>query len=168
MGKGFTLARHVFYSLHYDADRARAELIRNIPGLSANAEAKPSEWASLTRTGEFAVKRWFETQMRGRSCTIVLIGAQTATRPWVLYEIKRSWELKLGLVGVHIHALKDAKGAQSVKGENPFLRAGLGDVGATLHTYDPPESDSKLAYRYIADHLAKWVEQAVAARALHP
>jgi hypothetical protein len=168
------VARHVFYSLHYDADRARAELVRNIPGLSVNAEAKPAEWATLTRTGDFAVKRWFESQLRGRSCTIVLIGAQTASRPRILYEIKRSWELKLGLLGVHIHALKDAKGAPSSKGENPFLHAGLGehaglgDIASAIHTYDPPESDAKLAYRYIADNLCKWVEQAVAERASHP
>jgi hypothetical protein len=162
------LARHVFYSLHYDADRSRAELVRNIAALAANTEAKPAEWASLTRTGEFAVKRWFETQVRGRSCTVVLIGAQTATRPWVLYEIKRSWELKLGLVGVHIHAMKDARGNQSTKGANPFEHAGLGELASKVQTFDPPTADSKLAYRFIADNLSKWVEQAVAERALHP
>src|SRR5687768_6284096 len=53
-----TMSRHVFYSLHYEADRSRAQLLRSLPGLSANLEAKPSEWATIQRTGEFAFKRW--------------------------------------------------------------------------------------------------------------
>jgi len=161
---------HVFYSLHYEADRARTELIRSIAGLSPNLEAKPDEWATIKRTGDFAIKRWLEQQLRGRSCTIVLIGAQTAARPWVQYEIARSFQLKLGLFGVHIHQLKDAQGKQSSKGQNPFeqLAPELAAQAAQVRVYDPPESDSKLAYRYIADHLRKWVDLAVAARAAQP
>lgn len=158
------MSRHVFYSLHYDADRSRAELVRKLAGLVPNLEAKPAEWATLARTGSFAIKRWFEQQARGRSCTIVLIGAHTAERPWVRYEIERSWQLKLGLLGVHIHNLQDAKGKQSARGEPPFASSGLGDHAALVRSYDPPETDSKLAYRYIADNLSKWVEQAVETR----
>lgn len=164
------MGRHVFYSLHYEADRSRCELIRNLSGLTPNLEAKPSEWATIQRTGEFAFKRWLEQQLRGRSCTIVLIGAQTAQRPAIQYEIKRSWELRLGLVGVHVHALKDAKAAQSPKGESPFAlpASGLGAHASLVGVYDPPESDSKLAYRYIADNLARWVDLAVATRLAQP
>jgi hypothetical protein len=164
------MSRHVFYSLHYDADRSRAELIRNLPGLVPNLEAKPGEWATIKRTGEFAFKRWFEQQLRGRSCTIVLIGAQTALRPGIQYEIKRSWQLRLGLLGIHIHALKDAQARQSVRGENPFERpeAGLGAQASLIRVYDPPETDSKLAYRFIADHLDEWVEHAVSTRLAQP
>jgi hypothetical protein len=75
----------------------------------------------------------------------------------------------MGLLGVHIHALRDAKGLQGNKGKNPFVQpeSGLDEQAARSHVYDPPETDSKLAYRFIADNLAKWVEQAVAARAAH-
>jgi hypothetical protein len=162
------MARHVFTSLHYEADRARVELVRKLSALSPNLEAKPAEWATLQRKGPFAIKHWFEQQLRGRSCTVVLIGAETAGRPLVLYEIKRSWELKLGLVGVHVHQLKDAAGKPSAKGASPFALAGLGELLSHVQVFDPPESDSKLAYRYIADHIAGWVEHAVAERARHP
>ncbi|MET0344114.1 MAG: TIR domain-containing protein [Polyangiales bacterium] len=158
------MSRHVFYSLHYDADRTRVDLVRGLAGLVANLEAKPSDWATLKRSGDFAIKRWFEQQIRGRSCTIVLIGAETKTRPWVQHEIARSWALKLGVLGVHVHALKDAKGQQTTKGESPFEPA----LAPLVQVYDPPETDSKLAYRYIADNLAKWVEKAVAARQAQP
>lgn len=164
------MSRHVFYSLHYDADRTRAELIRKLAIAQPNLEAKPAEWATIKRGGDFAVKRWLEQQLRGRSCTIVLIGAETASRPWVRYEIKRSWELRLGLLGVHIHALKDAKDQQSRKGDDPFAQpdSGLGAQAGLVRSYDPPEADSKLSYRYIADHLEAWVEQAVATRLALP
>ena len=161
------MARHVFYSLDYQADRARAELVRNLAVLSPNLEATPAAWATLQRTGDFAIKRWFEQQLRGRSCTIVLIGEHTASKPRVRYEIERSWELKLGLLGIHIHALKDAQGRAGQKGVSPFAQSALGDLAAVVQTFDPPESDSKLAYRYIADHIAGWVEHAVAERLRH-
>ena len=158
------MSRHVFYSMHYDGDRSRAELVRKLAGLTPNSEAKPSEWATLTRGGDFMIKRWIEQQLRGRSCLIVLIGAETATRPLVKYEIARAWALNLGVLGVHIHALKDAQGKQTSKGASPFDPP----LAQQVQVYDPPETDSKLAYRYIADHLTKWVEQAVASRLKHP
>jgi hypothetical protein len=158
------MARHVFYSLHYDADRSRVGSILASGALVANTEAKPDEWAKLKRSGDFAIQRWIDNQLRGRSCTVVLIGADTASRPWVHHEIKRSHELGLGLLGIHVHALKDAHGRQSSKGPSPFEHAasGLGDKGASVLVFDPPETDSKLAYRHIADHMAQWAEQAVA------
>lgn len=164
------MTRHVFFSLHYERDRSRAELVRKIPGLVANPEAKPDEWATVKRSGDFAFKRWFEQQLRGRSCTIVLIGSETASRPAIQHEIKRSWELRLGLLGVHVHALRDAAGNPSQKGESPFAlpEAGLGEHAPLIRVYDPPESDSKLAYRFVADNLAKWVEHAVATRLAEP
>lgn len=164
------MTRHVFYSLHYDGDRARAELVRNIPGLVPNLEAQPAAWDVIRRGGDFAVKRWFEQQVKGRSCLIVLIGEKTATRPLVHYEIARWSQLKLGMLGVHIHQLKDAKGKPGVKGTNPFEHeaTGLGTVAAEVPTYEAPEADSKLAYRYIADNLTKWVESAVAKPPVYP
>ena len=161
--------RHVFYSIHYEADRSRAELVRSIKGLAPNPDIKDAEWAAIKRTGDFAFKRWFEQQVRGRSCTIVLIGAETATRPAILHEIRRSWELRMGVLGIYIHALCNAQGLQGRKGENPFVQpdSGLDPQAARSHVYDPPEADSKLAYRFIADNLAKWVELAVAARVAH-
>lgn len=155
------MTRHVFYSLHYDGDRSRAELIRGLASLSPNLEASPGDWATLKRKGDFALKRWLEQQLRGRSCTIVLIGAETASRPLVQHEIRRSWELGLGLLGVHVHALGDAQGRPGQKGESPFTALA---EAAKIAVYDPPETDSKLAYRHIADRLAGWVEQAVADR----
>jgi hypothetical protein len=44
--------------------------------------------------------------LRGTSVTVVLIGRQTANRPWVKYEIAQSIAQNNGLLGIHIHHLK--------------------------------------------------------------
>ncbi|MET0389257.1 MAG: TIR domain-containing protein [Polyangiales bacterium] len=162
------MARHVFYALHYDADHARVAGILRNPSLAANLEAKPAEWDKLKRSGDFGLKRWLEQQLKGRSCTVVLIGEKTATRPLIQHEIKRSWELKLALLGIHVHALKDAKGRQSSKGDNPFEHpaTGLGELAGSIPVYDPPETDSQLAFRHIVDNMAQWAEEAAASAAL--
>ena len=157
------MSRHVFYSFHY-ADRSRVGGILGSNALSANVEASAAEWAKLVRSGDFAIKRWLENQLKGRSCTVVLIGEHTASRPWVHYEIKRSRELGLGLLGVHVHALKGADGLQANKGDNPFAHpaAGLGDAAPEVPVFEPDETDSKLAYRQIVDNLPRWADLALA------
>jgi hypothetical protein len=159
------MSRHVFYSLHYDADRSRVANILSSKVLTGNVELKLAEWDKLKRSGEFAVKRWIEGSLKGRSCTVVLIGAGTASRPWIHYEIKRSAELGLGLFGVHVHQLKDGKGKVTSRGDNPFLHpaTGLGPAAASVAVYDPPEPEH--AYHYIVDNLAAWADEAVATRA---
>jgi hypothetical protein len=158
------MARHVFYSLHYDADRTRCAGILSSSTLQGNLEAKLPEWDKIKRSGDFAVKRWLENALKGRSCCVVLIGAKTADRPLVRYEIKRSRELKLAMFGVRVHNLRDAAGLQSARGDNPFEHpdTGLGNFAADVPVFDSPETDSKLAYRHIVDNLAHWAELAVA------
>jgi hypothetical protein len=160
------MARHVFYSLHYDEDRIRAANLLANGAVSANTEASPAEWAKLQRSGNFAIQRWIETQLKGRSCTIVLIGAHTSERPWVLYEIRRSRQLKTAMIGIHIHGLADADGNQTTKGESPFEHpeSGLGSGARSVPVYDPPPGDSQSVYRYITENIARWTDEAASER----
>ena len=158
--------RHVFYSLHYVEDRARAAGIMANRAVSANTEASHAEWAKLKRSGDFAIQRWIEQQLQGRSCTIVLIGAHTSLRHWVHYEIKRTRRLKLAMIGIYIHHLADAQGHTTVQGENPFEHpeCGLGSGAKAVPVYDPLGADSAAVYRYIADNIGRWADEAVAER----
>ena len=160
------MARHIFYALDYAADRNRVSPVLRSHAIDANAEATEPEWAKLKRSGDFAIQRWIEQQLKGRSCTIVLIGAHTGERPWVQYEIKRSRQLKLALLGIHVHNLLDAQGQPSSEGENPFEHpeCGLGSSGALVPVYDPPEIESQRVFRHITDNLAQWADEAVNAR----
>jgi len=66
------------------------------------------------------IKKWIEEQLRGTSCTVVLYGAETHLREWVGYEIKRSWELKKGLLAIDIHNVRDPRLGTDHAGRNPL------------------------------------------------
>jgi hypothetical protein len=50
----------------------------------------------------------------------VLIGKETSTRRWVKYEIKRSIQLRKGLIGIDISKIKDREGDTDPTGDNPL------------------------------------------------
>jgi len=162
------MAREVFYSFHYKPDCSRAAKVRNIGVVEGNTPASDNDWESITSAGDDAIKKWIAEQMTGRSCTVVLIGTNTANRKWINHEIKKSWKDKKGLVGIYIHNLKDLDGNQSDKGKNPFdsftLNSGQTELSSTVKAYDPPCSTSKSVYGYISDNLAAWIEEAIKIR----
>ena len=118
------MARRVFFSFDYEKDKWRAGQVRNSwvtkPDRQTAGFWDAAVWEKLKRKGDIAVKRWIDRQLLGTSVTVVLIGARTASRKWVKYEIKRSIEAKKGLLGICIHNIKDQRGRRDVKGENPL------------------------------------------------
>ena len=93
---------------------------------------------------------------------------QTANRKWINYEIVKSWDDEMGVVGIHIHGLKDADGKVSIKGANPFTFIGYGNTGKKLSSivkcYNPSGSNSKECYDWIKKHFANAVEEAIRIR----
>lgn len=156
--------RRVFYSFHYKPDNWRVSTVRNIGAVEDNKPAEDNDWESITGRGEAAIKRWIDDQMSGRSCVVVLIGARTAGRKWINYEIEKAWHEGKGLLGVYIHNIKDAEGNQSTKGANPF--ANFVDENGTrlssiVHAYNPPYTASTSVYSYIRENMADWIEEAL-------
>lgn len=163
------MPRHVFYSFHYESDYWRAHQVRNMGKIDGNNPAHPNAWEEVKRGGDRAIKRWIDDQMYGRSCVVVLIGSGTYGREWIEYEIQKGWNDGKGVLGIHVHRLKDQTQNQTMKGQNPFSRCQLTDSGRPLlsnvvETYDPPYSDSKDAYNYIRDNIEEWIEDALEIR----
>ena len=162
------MSRRVFYSFHYRPDNWRAATVRNIGSIEGNRPATDNDWEAITKGGESAIKRWIATQMRNRSCTIVLVGSSTANRKWINYEIVKSWTDGMGVVGVHIHGLKDAGGGTSAKGRNPFDYINYGTSGQLLSSivkcYEPTGRNSKDRYEWITKHIANAAEEAISIR----
>jgi hypothetical protein len=52
--------------------------------------------------------------------TVVLIGAETASRQYVGYEIKQSHKRGNGMLGIYIHSMKDVSSKTDTKGTNPL------------------------------------------------
>jgi hypothetical protein len=101
--------------------------------------------------------------MEGTSVTVVLIGAETAGRPWVQYEITQSWNRGNGVVGVSIHNVKDCDRKTDVAGCNPFDQFRLPDgtlLSSICKTYDWVHEDGRSS-------LGAWIEDAYNARSMH-
>lgn len=162
------MARKVFYSFHYKPDCWRAATVRSIGAIEGNKPASDNDWESVARDGDEAIKRWIASQMNGRTCTVVLIGSNTANRKWINHEIVKSWDSGLGVVGIHINGLKDSAQNTCLKGGNPFDHIGYGSTGKKLSSvvkcYNPDGSSSQEKYDWIKTHLSNAVEEAVRIR----
>jgi len=162
------MARKAFYSFHYKPDSWRVAMVRNIGAIEGNQPAKDNDWETVTKGGDDAIKRWIAGQIYGRSCTVVLVGSETANRKWINYEIVKSWDDKMGVVGIHIYGLKDSDGNTATMGSNPFDYINYGNTGKKLSSivkcYNPGGANSQERYDWIAKHLANAVEEAVTIR----
>ncbi|MBP8115612.1 MAG: TIR domain-containing protein [Chitinophagaceae bacterium] len=161
------MARQVFYSFHFQPDNWRVSTIRNIGVIEGNRPATDNDWHTIVNRGEQAIRNWIDEQMRSRSTTIVLVGSQTAGRKWVNYEIEKSWNNKMAVLGINIHNIKDRFGNNSYQGVNPFslIRLNNLDMGQIIPIYNPPYYDSKDTYNYIANNISNWIEEAHKIRA---
>ncbi len=163
-----SLKRRAFYSFHYKPDNWRASQVRNIGVIEGNRPATDNDWEAVKRGGDVAIARWINGQMRGRSCTIVLVGTNTANRKWINYEISESWSQRMGIVGIHIHGLKDRYGHTSTMGANPFSYVRVPRIQRPMSTvvrcYNPSGRNSTDKYNWIASNLSAMVEESIAIR----
>lgn len=162
------MARKVFYSFHYKPDSWRAATVRSIGAIEGNKPASDNDWETVAGGGDDAIKRWIANQMQGRTCAVILVGMNTANRKWINHEIIKAWDDGLGVVGIHIHGLKDSAKEISTKGSNPFDFITHGGSQKKLSTivkcYDPGGSTSQGRYDWIVTHLSNAVEEAIRIR----
>jgi len=93
------MARKVFFSFYYDGDGWRASQVRNMGALEGNAPCSDNDWEAVKKGGDRAIEKWIAEQLVGRSCTVVLVGGETANRKWVIHEIQESWNANKGVLG---------------------------------------------------------------------
>jgi len=163
------VARKVFISFHYDPDNWRVQQVLNIGAIEGEKTCSANEWEKIWRGGEAAVKSWIEKQLEGKSCLVVLVGAETSRRPLVIYEIERAWNTGKGVVAVRIHGLLDRHQEQSSAGGNPlaelhFISQPSKLLSSVAKLYDPPYSTSQYVYAHITDNLDRWIEEAIEIR----
>jgi hypothetical protein len=117
------MARRVFFSFHHQEDSWRIGQVRNswlLQRGSTNSFLDSAEWEAVERKGNAAVKSWINQELHNTGVTVVLIGKNTASRPWVKYEIEESYKRGNGLLGIRIHGVKDQDGKTSTYGRNPL------------------------------------------------
>ena len=99
-------------------------------------------------------------QMLHKSSIVVLIGSQTSSRPWVLYEIGKPWDDKRSLVGVKINGLADKNKRTDSAGCNPFAKVllhGGGTVADHVPVYTSFGRSSQQVHASINANLTSWV-----------
>ncbi len=163
--RGPMASRQVFYSFHFGNDVMRVQQIRNIGVIEDNKPVSANEWEEVKKKGDAAIEKWIDDNMKYRSCVVVLVGEQTATRPWVQYEIVKGWNDNKGVLGVYIHNFKCPRNGKCNQGSNPFDNITFKDGGQKLSSvvkcYNPNPYD---AYNDVAKNLETWVEDAIKAR----
>src|SRR5271169_6307899 len=123
------MARRVFFSFHYDNDVWRANQVRNanvVAGSDIAGFFDHSEYEEAKKKGKEGIEKMILKHLKDTTVTVVLIGTETANRPWVKYEIDQSLARKNGLLGICIHHLKDSNQTTSFfSGSKPAVPWGV-------------------------------------------
>lgn len=155
------MAKSVFYSFHYDRDCCRVQLVRNINALEGKPVLNVQDWEEVRRQSDQTIKNWIDKQMNYKKAVIVLIGAETAKRTWVQYEIEHALEIKKPLLGIRIHGLASLSDGADKEGPNPF-----DGYSPRIPVFDPTvrksgKIDTDATYKKLEDNLLDWSSKGV-------
>jgi Cft2 family RNA processing exonuclease len=159
------MARKVFFSFHYKRDVRRIVQVRNSWVVRPEGEAQPfydkAEFEEVKKRAG-GIEKWIEEQLKGTSVTVILFGAETYDRKWVRHEIKRSYELKKGILAIDIHRIKDPQTGVDIQGKNPLNCWSVEKDGRKVYFSEMYET-----YDWVNDdgynNLSSWIEKAAKA-----
>ena len=72
--------RQVFFSFHYNNDNWRVAQVRNMGVVEDQETFSDNSWEKVRLRSDAAIKNWIDNQLSMRSCVVVLIGSETASR----------------------------------------------------------------------------------------
>ncbi|MFC3682639.1 TIR domain-containing protein [Hydrogenophaga luteola] len=122
------MARKTFFSFHYKPDVQRAQVVRKSQFFKDHGEAGFYDASAFEKTKNEdpeRLKRFLRKEIQGTSVICVLIGAETASRRWVRFEILQALFDGRGLMGVRIHSIANFEGTTAKAGDNPFDLLGV-------------------------------------------
>lgn len=157
------MARKSFISFHYKNDVWRANQVRNSLITKDSNEAAgfvaAADFEIVIKQGDTAIKRWIDKQLEGTSVTVVLIGTVKSNKPYVKYELEKSYSKGNGTIGICIHQLMDKNSKTSTKGSNMFGELGKDKNGNAVYF-----SSAYTTYDWVNDdgynNMEKWIETA--------
>lgn len=124
------MSKRVFFSFHYqDVIDFRANAVRNHwltkSDRSAAGYFDASVWEEFKRKGEKSLKSLINGALENTSSTCVLVGSATFERPWVRYEMLKSFVRGNKIIAVHINCIKGKDQKTKSLGENPLSYVGV-------------------------------------------
>jgi hypothetical protein len=124
------VAKRVFFTFHYqDVIDFRANVVRNHwmtkPDRQEAGYFDASIWETARRQGDVALKRLINGGLDNTTNTCVLVGSQTYARPWVRYELLKSFRRGNHIFGVHVNGIRAKDGTTKIPGPNPLEYVGV-------------------------------------------
>ena len=136
------MARRVYFGFDYeDVADFRANVVRNHWRFKEHRDAAgffdASLWERTLSDGDLAIKRLINRGLTGTSVTCVLVGSETYRRPWVRYELLKSFKKGSDLLAVHINSIRGKDRQSKPLGPNPLSYVGVAfsDSGLLGDTY---------------------------------
>jgi hypothetical protein len=120
------MTRRIYLNFHFENDlwrvnQLRAQMIGSMTNQVGFFDAH--EYEQLLRQDKETIRRHIRERIADTSVTLILIGTETASRPFVRRGIEESIANQNGFVGIHIHAMDDEFGAPSQPGIVPLVPA---------------------------------------------
>ena len=124
------MAKRVFFSFHYqDVSDFRANVVRNHGSFKLTSQDAgffdSSMWEEARKKSNLALKRLINNGLNNTSNTCVLVGTETYKRPWVRYELLKSYVKGNHILAVHINGIKDKYEKSKNLGKNPLDYVGI-------------------------------------------
>lgn len=138
------MAKRVFFSFHYqDVVDFRANVVRKHHALKEDRDVAgyhdASIWEEAKKQGDIALKRLINSGLDQTTNTCVLIGSDTYARPWVRYELLKSFKKGNHIFGIHINSIKGKDQKTKPLGLNPLdyvgVRFSASGITATMLEY---------------------------------
>ena len=125
------MARRVYFGFDYeDVADFRANVVRNHWRTKEHREAAgffdASLWETTVSQGDLAIKRLINNGLRATSVTCILVGSETYLRPWVRYEMLKSYKKGSDLLSVHINSIPCKRRQTKPLGPDPLAFVEIG------------------------------------------
>lgn len=143
------MARKTFFSFHYKPDVQRAQVVRKSQFFKDHGEAGFYDASAFEKTKNedpAELKRFLREEMQGTSVICVLIGAETASRRWVRFEVLQALCDGRGLTGIRVHSIAGFDGKTTMAGENPFDLLGVYRKDDVVQVIERKSVNDKWAY----------------------
>ncbi len=145
--------RRCFFIFDYEGDLDEVRRVAElglVHAVSAAGFQDLTLWSTYKAKGVEEVKHRIDKALMGTTCSVVFIGPRTASLGYVKYAVERSIQRSNGLLGIHIHALKNPIASAGERGPVPYQReaaARFGGQSYPVHDWD-------------SEYFVDWVNQA--------
>jgi hypothetical protein len=167
------MARRTFFSFHYKPDVSRAWVVKNSQIVKDREDAgflDSSAFEEAQRKDPDSLRRFLRKEMEGSSVVCALVGAETARRRWVRFEIMQGIWDERGIFGIRIHTIADLNQKTTTAGPNPFDLLGVYVAEKKMYFAERASVSDKWTYTtdFGKQMLPKWAYGAIPSNGIYP